>query len=853
MPSSDSSGDVLLDRLAAEFVERHRSGECPPLTEYTARYPDLAKDIRELFPALVRIERLKPVVDDLTGDFAAPAAGVPRLERLGEYRILREIGRGGMGVVYEAEQESLGRQVALKVLSPQALLNGTYLERFRREARAAAKLHHTNIVPVFGVGEADGMPYYAMQFIRGEGLDKVLADLGRLRQGDVPALVSDGSVAHGLLSGQFAAPPTLDDTGASAGSLPLRNAAGASPSSTLSGGPLSSVYHRSVAQIGVQVAEALAHAHKQGVLHRDVKPSNLLLDGQGRVWVTDFGLAKAEGTEELTQAGDIVGTLRFMAPERFDGHSLPQSDVYGLGLTLYELLTLRSAFADTNKGRLIDKVLHEPPVPPRKLDPRVPRNLETIVLKCVAKDPAERYASAEAVAEDLHRFLADRPIKARRSSAVERLGRWCRRNPWLAGLSAAVLLLLLVVAVGSTVFAVRLQEELGRRHRAERDQLEKLFSAQVAEARARRYSGRPGQRFKSLEALRQAVELARQLGKPAETFDELRNEAISALCLPDIDDGLSWKTACPSPWVAFDSTGQSYVQLDGKGHAYYCRLVNGKEERQAEFAVEGEPTNLGEWHSADLRFLALRGPHVDGKGHDWIKLWDCAGPKAKLVREDRAGVTDNGASFRPDGRQLAVNHPDGTLTVYDTETGTVVRNWRSGAPSWVVAFHPRLPRLAVVRGDGVRFYNVESGAMFPLRLVHPGTLSSVAWHPDGRQLATGCLSTKQILLWDTQTGKQLTEPWQGLTDGASRVRFNATGDRLVSNDYSGILRLWDAGTGRELFNTVWGGGADWLPHFSRNDQFLEARSRRRNAVFEAARRRPGTTRHDRKHACLGGG
>jgi serine/threonine protein kinase len=203
MPSSEPSRDVILEQLAEEFVERHRRGEHPPLTEYTARYPDLAADIRDLFPALVQIESLKPAAGDLTGSDVAATGAAPRLERLGEFRILRELGRGGMGVVYEAEQESLGRHVALKVLPPQALLNGTYLERFRREARAAARLHHTNIVPVFGVGEADGVHYYAMQFIRGEGLDKVLADLRRFRDAGAPP-ASDGSVAHGLLSGQFA-------------------------------------------------------------------------------------------------------------------------------------------------------------------------------------------------------------------------------------------------------------------------------------------------------------------------------------------------------------------------------------------------------------------------------------------------------------------------------------------------------------------------------------------------------------------------------------------------------------------------------------------------------------------------
>src|SRR5262245_56199289 len=219
MPSSNSSRDALLGQLADEFVERHRTGERPPLNEYVARHPELADDIRELFPALVHIEQLKPAAGDLTGAFDPAAQDGPRLERLGEYRILREVGRGGMGVVYEAEQESLGRHVALKVLPSAALLNPTYRERFKREAKAAARLHHTNIVPVFGVGECEGVPFYAMQFIQGEGLDKVLADVRRLRRQPGEAAMefrsSEGSVAHSLLTGRFS-PPITPDGGESA-------------------------------------------------------------------------------------------------------------------------------------------------------------------------------------------------------------------------------------------------------------------------------------------------------------------------------------------------------------------------------------------------------------------------------------------------------------------------------------------------------------------------------------------------------------------------------------------------------------------------------------------------------------
>ena len=205
----------------------------------------------------------------------------------------------------------------------------------------------------------------------------------------------------------------------------------------------------------MQAAEALAYAHHQKVLHRDIKPSNLLLDLQGTVWVTDFGLAKAEGTDALTQAGDIVGTLRYMAPERFQGQADARSDVYALGLTLYEMLTLEPAFAADERARLIDKILHEEPSKPRQLDPRIPRDLETIALKAIAKEPSDRYPTASELAEDLRRYLADRPILARRASALEQARRWCRRNPLVAASLATVAAALVAVAVLALLYADR--------------------------------------------------------------------------------------------------------------------------------------------------------------------------------------------------------------------------------------------------------------------------------------------------------------------------------------------------------------------------------------------------------------
>src|SRR5262249_6225739 len=207
-------------------------------------------------------------------------------------------------------------------------------------------------------------------------------------------------------------------------------------------------YWQSIARVGMQVAEALSYAAGQGILHRDIKPSNLLLDDTGNVWVTDFGLAKADDGDNLTHTGDIVGTLRYMAPERFNGQGDLRSDVYSLGLTLYELLALRPAFDEADRNKLVKQVMHDEPARPRKVNRAVPRDLETVVLKAIARDPAHRYQTPAAMADDLKRFVEDRPVRARRVSETEKLWRWCRRNPLPASLLAGLVLVFLAGFAG---------------------------------------------------------------------------------------------------------------------------------------------------------------------------------------------------------------------------------------------------------------------------------------------------------------------------------------------------------------------------------------------------------------------
>ena len=456
--------------LADEFAGRCRRGEVPSVAEYTARHPQHAQRIEELFPAVAMMEQLR--AEEKAGREAAlrraRPAGAPK--DLGDFEIVQEIGRGGMGIVYEAEQRSLGRRVAVKVLPKHMLLLDRHLKRFQREAQTAARLRHTNIVPVFGVGHQDGLHYYVMPLVRGVGLDEVIRQL----RGAPGASVGDlDRIVQALIARKFTPAQSdarEDESGTSGNPI---DAADTSRSCRASTGPLlrsggtngnngkhkdrrrppgrgrhgpRTNHWRTVAQIGVQAADALGYAHAQGTLHRDVKPGNLLVDESGVVSVADFGLARAVDHTDVSHSGEVVGTLRYMAPEQLRGAADARSDVYALGLTLYELLTLRPALEDAD--RRVSRngpQAHLEPVRPRKIDQAIPRDLETIILKCLASEPSRRYQTAIALAADLRCFLEDKPIHARRACSIERAWRWCRRNPALAAMSALAGLLLITV------------------------------------------------------------------------------------------------------------------------------------------------------------------------------------------------------------------------------------------------------------------------------------------------------------------------------------------------------------------------------------------------------------------------
>jgi serine/threonine protein kinase len=358
------------------------------------------------------------------------------LGQLGDYRLLREIGRGGMGVVYEAEQISLRRRVALKILPFAGGADSRQLQRFRNEAEAAAHLHHSHIVPVFAVGAERGVHFYAMQYIEGQSLATLIGDLA---EGHEKKEAADGNRAgKDFLSTQAAVAITTEHS------------------------TRSHQFFRRVATIGKQTAEALEYAHQMGVIHRDIKPANLLLDARGEVWIADFGLAQFQNQAGLTMSGELVGTLRYVSPEQAmakRGLVDHRTDIYSLGATLYELLTLQPVFDGKDRHALLHQIGFDDPKPPRAVDPSIPFELETIVLKALAKSPADRYGSAQELADDLERFLEDKPIQARRPSLAERGRKWMRRHPSVVAASLLLLVCGLIGFAVSTVVIARAQAQ----------------------------------------------------------------------------------------------------------------------------------------------------------------------------------------------------------------------------------------------------------------------------------------------------------------------------------------------------------------------------------------------------------
>jgi serine/threonine protein kinase/WD40 repeat protein len=886
MIDDDLSSADPLGQIADEFVEAIRQGQRPSVEEFARRYPAHADDIRDILPALVLMEKAKAPDDAPVPGRQAIAA--PPLQQLGDYQILREVGHGGMGVVYEAQQLSLGRHVAIKVLPSHALLDPRQLGRFRREARSAARLHHTNIVPVFGVGEQDGLHYYVMQFIPGLGLDLVLDELRRLRQprgkqaatqGGAPSRttnitrdVSAVHVARGLLSGDFRQPEPAHTLTTPAGepasvanvgeSSSVRAAdtsasvhlPGQTEGSTLSDS--GSQYWQSVARVGMQVADALAHAAGQGVLHRDIKPSNLLLDDTGNVWVTDFGLAKATTDgDDLTHTGDVVGTLRYMAPERFNGQGDLRSDVYSLGLTLYELLALRPAFNEGDRNRLVKQVLHDEPVRPRKVNPGVPRDLETVVLKAIARDPAHRYQTPAAMADDLKRFVEDRPVRARRISGAENLWRWCRRNPLPASLVAGIVLVFLTGFAG-VIWQWRMAEtardDEKRQHgRAEaarqgaelaRDEAKaqeakaqaESYNAMLSEVRALRVGRQPGWRDKALDDLaRLAV-----MPTPRRDLRELRTEAAATLGTPDIH--LVARVALPSDVpgsVTFGLDGRTLLTANPKAGLDFWDVLGKCHLSSLEDLTVGD--DVGRFDKA-VYLPDGQGIAVGTRDHG-VVFADTQG-----VRTDRAPITQGSSqptklAISANGRRIAVAWTGGAgITVHDAASGALLDRFKDSA----FALSPDGRWLARQENSDIVLLPIASGEPRIVLGRQAGvSATALAFSPDGSRLAAAFYKPAtgdegqaepyevgKVVLWDVAKREQVGT-LRGHRERVLDVAFSPDGEWIATGSLDYTARIWETRTGQNVTTLSGSSSPPFRVQWSPTGDYLAARMDNAREVF----------------------
>jgi WD40 repeat protein/serine/threonine protein kinase len=770
--------ETILQDLLSRWQKEREQGRDLPAEALCPDRPDLAGDLQRRIDAVRQMEHFAKQAAGETTAPATPSSESATLPpnpavtspgpadgiHIPGYEILATLGRGGMGVVYQARHTKLGRTVALKMILSGAHAGADDLGRFRTEAEAIARLQHPNIVQIFEVGEQSGLPFFSLEFCGGGSLERKL--------GGTP--------------------------------LPPKEAA----------------------HLVETLARAMQAAHDKGVVHRDLKPANVLLAEDGTPKITDFGLAKKldpasprrESGGGLTATGAVMGTPSYMAPEQAGSKSKeigPRTDVYALGAILYELLTGRPPFRAATQLDTIMQVVSDEPVPPSQLQSRTPRDLETICLKCLQKEPGKRYVSAAALAEDLRRFQNGEPIQARPVGRAERSWRWCRRNPVGAALIA-------VLVVGTAVATSLAVWALGERNRADQNAAE----AEGAKNQANDAAQKAQENEK--RALWEKDEKDRQLTR-AEWMLYASQLFLAQAAWNDNRIDLAWDY--------LDRTRQDYRGWEYR-YLYTQFLKNQRVFRghsepvtAVAFSPDGKrlasvssPSNLqqpGEvkvWdtetgqevraingHTMAVTAVAFspNGKHLASASIDrTVRLWEV--DTGKEIRTLGHTINVTNVCFSPDGQFLASSSADGIVWLWEGETGKEVRTLK-GHTNWVdcVCFSPDSKRLASASLDGtVRLWEAGTGkevrtVQIPVAAQGRARVRVVAFSPDGKRLVSGSLDGA-VRLWETDTGKEV-RILKGHTDKVNAVAFSPDGHRLASNSAEAlVVRMWDTETGQEI-------------------------------------------------------
>jgi eukaryotic-like serine/threonine-protein kinase len=789
-------GDEQLADLVADLAERIARGETPGLNRLENGNPRVTEALHRLLPAIWLLSELSDEAP--TEEYPAWRTRPPDV--LGDFRLGREIGRGGIGVVYEATQITLGRRVAVKVLPPTSLLDPRQLRRFEIEAQAAAALQHPNIVPVIAYGREHGVPYFAMRLIEGRNLAQVVNE-GRERGN------------HGL-------PP------------------------------------REVAELGRQAAEALDYAHRNEVLHRDIKPSNLLVDADKRLWVADFGLARVRGESDLTASGDVIGTMRYLSPEQARGSRAAidvRSDVYSLGATLYELSTLRQVFDGDDRADLLRRIMAEEPVPPHQLDPAIPLDLETIVLKALAKEPAERYATAGDLAEDLTRFLAGQPIRARRLSWAGLGVKWARRQ-WKAVAAAGVMTTAMLIGVAVAgwwsnarlrTINQRLEAEIAR---ADRNAREAQDHARNAERHALGAQLRLAAQAVDAAQPERAQEILRDIplnsgGEAPRSFvwrylwRQARREVVVLVgpaprfvgmalspdgrFLATIDDteGLQLRDAVSGAWIRDIDTSPGPIESpifspDGALIAAADRMTDRTSSRGFslwEVASGRRLVRLSmgrDCGGLSCAFLPGGGFLGHADGPVLTRLWSLAdhSTQPRLVEQLDRAADINSASA---GGGLLTREDNASICLRDLRTGKPTRQFRIEGPgvdigAW--AGSPGTEFVAAASGPGRKLilWKGRTGKLLASHAV-PDQLARLYFSPDGAKVAA-LDGRGNVYLIDCATGATHRIRPEDVDRGRhTSVVFSPDGARLVTSVYVpgnagglGPVSIWEVATGRKM-------------------------------------------------------